>query len=363
MRRMKNLGIAAVGMTAVIALAGCSGSGATEALDPDADLSQQTLTISTWPEYYPENLAEEFEAATGVKLTIVHHATNEEAVAKVSASADSGIDVVFLAGNSIQLLAEESLAAPLDHSAVPNLDDMFPVMSEMDFDPGLAYSVPYAWGTTGLCYRSDLLDAEPTSWEDLIDPAPEAVGKTTILDDMRWAFVPGLKSLGYSVNSTDEAEIEAAGEQLQQAASNALAFDNATYGDKLVAGESILSHGHDGWCNMAAAQEPAVKFVVPEEGSELWVDGMVLLKSSKNAEAAHAFMDYLTSVETQSWIVENLGYNVPNQVAVESLPEEIFEKYPALIRDDSALASSEQIEEVGDAIDVYNRVFTEVKAS
>ncbi len=363
MHRKRNLGLAAVGMTAALALVGCSGSGDTEALDPNADLSKQTLTISTWPEYYPENLAKDFEAATGVKLTIVHHATNEEAVAKVSASADSGIDVVFLAGNSIQLLAEEGLAAELDHSAVPNLKDMFPVMENMDFDPGLSYSVPYAWGTTGLCYRSDLLTEEPTSWDDLINPAPEAQGKTTILDDMRWAFVPGLKSLGYSVNSTEEAEIEAAGEQLKKAASHALAFDNATYGDKLVSGESILSHGHDGWCNMAAAQEPAIKFAMPEEGSELWVDGMVLLKSSKNAEAAHALMNYLTSLESQSWIVENLGYNVPNQVAVEALPEELFVKYPALIRDDSALAESEQVEEVGDAIDIYNRVFTEVKAS
>ena len=363
MRRKKNIAIAAAGVTAALALAGCSSGGDTQALDPDADLSAQSLTISTWPEYYPENLAEEFEAATGVKLTIVHHATNEEAVAKVSASADSGIDVVFLAGNSIQLLTEEGLAAPLDHSAVPNLDDMFPVMNDMDFDPGLTYSVPYAWGTTGICYRSDLLKQEPTSWDDLINPAPEAVGKTTILDDMRWAFVPGLKSLGYSVNSTDEAEIEAAGEQLKKAAANALAFDNATYGDKLVSGESVLSHSHDGWCNMAAAEQPAVKFLVPEEGSELWVDGMVLLKSSKNAEAAHALMDYLTSVESQSWIVENLGYNIPNKVAVEGLPDELFAKYPALIRDDSALAESEQIEEVGDAIDIYNRVFTEVKAS
>lgn len=363
MRHKRILGLAAVGATTSLVLAGCAGGGETAALDPEADLSQQTLTISTWPEYYPETLAADFEEATGVKLTIVHHATNEEAVAKVSASADSGIDVVFLAGNSIQLLAEEGLAAELDHSAVPNLADMFPVMENMDFDPGLAYSVPYAWGTTGLCYRSDLLTEAPTSWDDLITPAAEAEGKTTILDDMRWAFVPGLKSLGYSVNATEEAEIVAAGDQLKEAASHALAFDNATYGDKLISGEAILSQAHDGWCNMAAAEEPSIKFVVPDEGSELWVDGMVLLKSSQNAEAAHALMNYLASTEVQSWIVENLGYNVPNQVAVESLPEELFLQYPALIRDDSALASSEQIQEVGDAIDIYNRVFTEVKAS
>lgn len=363
MRRVSALGLGAVSMAAAAALVGCSGSSGSAEVDPNEDLTGQTLTMSTWTEYYPENLAADFEAETGIKLNIVHHATNEEAVAKLSASADSGIDVVFLAGNFISLLAEEGLAAEIDHDAIPNLANLFPVTSEFDFDPGMKHNVPYAWGVTGLCYNSDVLAEAPTSWDDLINPVPEAVGKTTLLDDMRWTFVPGLKANGYSINATDEAEIEAAGETLKIAASSALAFDNSTYADKLASGEAVLSHSHDGWCNSAATQNPAIKFVMPEEGSDLWVDGMVLLESSKNVAAAHALMNYLLEDENQRWLVENVGYNVVSQTAVESLPDEIFETYPALIRDDSALKDSEQVEEIGDAIDIMNRVFTEVKAS
>ena len=89
---------------------------------------------------------------------------------------------------------------------------------------------------------------------------------------------------------------------------------------------------------------------------------MVLLKSSKNREAAHAFMNYILETENQTWLVENLLYNVPNRAAMESLPDELFEKYPALIRDGASLAQMEQIEDVGDAIDIYNRINTEIRA-
>lgn len=361
MRRSALVRLSAASAVAALALTGCSSGGGGE-LDPDADISEQTLTISTWPEYYSPTLAEDFEAATGVKLNIVHHATNEEGFAKVTSSADSGIDIVFLAGNFISVLVEEGLAAELDHSAIPNIDNLFPETREFAFDPDLKHNVPYAWGTTGLCFREDLVPETPDSWGDLLEPAPEVVGKTTLMDDMRWTFIPAQRYLGYSLNTTDEAELDEVGALLKSAAGQSLAFDNTTYGEKLIAGEAILSHGHDGWCNMAAAEDPNVSFVMPEEGSDLWVDGMVLLKSSKNAEAAHAFMNYILETENQVWVVENLLYNVPNQAALESLPDELFEKYPALLKDGASLALMEQIEDVGDAIDIYNRINTEIRA-
>ena len=361
MRRSGLVQLSAAAAVAAIALTACSSGGSSE-LDPNADISEQTLTISTWPEYYSPTLAEDFEAATGVKLNIVHHATNEEGFAKVTASADSGIDIVFLAGNFISVLVEEGLASEIDQNAVPNLENLYPEVRKFAFDPDLKHNVPYAWGTTGLCYREDLVAETPDSWADLLEPAPEAVGKTTLMDDMRWTFIPAQRLLGYSINTTDEAELDEVGAVLKNAAQKSLAFDNTTYGEKLIAGEAVLSHGHDGWCNTAASEDPRVSFAMPKEGSDLWVDGMVLLKSSKNREAAHAFMNYILETENQTWLVENLLYNVPNRAAMESLPDELFEKYPALIRDGASLAQMEQIEDVGDAIDIYNRINTEIRA-
>lgn len=361
MRGSTQLRISAVSVAAMLTLTGCT-AGGEGGLDPNADLSEQTLTISTWPEYYSPTLEADFEAATGIKLNIVHHATNEEGFAKVTSSADSGIDVIFLAGNFISVLVEEGLASELDHSAIPNMENLFPETREFAFDPGLQHNVPYAWGTTGLCYRKDLVSTTPDSWEDLLKPAPELVGKTTLMDDMRWTFIPAQRYLGYSINTVDEAELNKAGELLRSAAQQSLAFDNTSYGEKLIAGEAVLSHGHDGWCNVAAAEDPNVSFVMPKEGSDLWVDGMVLLKSSKNREAAHVFMNYILETENQAWVVENLFYNVPNQAALESLPDELFEKYPALTKDGASLAQMEQVEDVGDAIDIYNRINTEIRA-
>ena len=234
MRRSGLVQLSAAAAVAAIALTACSSGGSTE-LDPNADISEQTLTISTWPEYYSPTLAEDFEAATGVKLNIVHHATNEEGFAKVTASADSGIDIVFLAGNFISVLVEEGLASEIDQSAVPNLENLYPEVRKFAFDPDLKHNVPYAWGTTGLCYREDLVAETPDSWADLLEPAPEAVGKTTLMDDMRWTFIPAQRLLGYSINTTDEAELDEVGAVLKNAAQKSLAFDNTTYGEKLFA--------------------------------------------------------------------------------------------------------------------------------
>jgi len=352
--------IAATAGTAVV-LAGCSAS-SDAALDPDADLSTQTLTVTTWPEYYPPTLAEDFEKATGVHVEILHHATNEEGLAKVTTSADTGIDVAFLSGGPVSVLIEEGLVSPLDHSALPNLANLYPEASEFAFDPGLVYSAPYAWGTTGICYRSDLVSGTPTSWADILTPAPEHVGRITMLDDLRWMFLPAQKLLGYSLNTTDDDELADVEKVLSAASRNLLAFDNTTYGDKLAAGEATLSEAFDGWCNVAAQSDPRIAFALPEEGSDLWVDSAVILSSSQNKEAAHAFIDYVLSTDVSTWITENLLYNTPNEKAMTQLPSDLFATYTALTADGARLASMEQIVDLGADVEKYNLISTRVRA-
>jgi len=196
--------IAGLAMASVFALTACSGQGAGgDELDPDADLSQQTLTVGIWSDYYPEDLAERFEKETGVPVTIVNHATNEDIVAKLTASSDSGIDVAFMSGQFAQALGEQGILAKLDKRFIPNEENLYPEALELPYDEGNVYSEPYAWGTTGLCYRPDLTGYDPTSWNDLLNPKPELVGKTTMLSTDRWLALPALKAAGKSVNSTE----------------------------------------------------------------------------------------------------------------------------------------------------------------
>ena len=131
---------------------------------PSAALAEK-LVISNWDGYMPKDMAEKFKAATGIDLEIAVHATNEEIMGKVTASGGEGFDVLFVSSPFAEALNKLGLVAPIDHAKVPNLANLYPEATQLKHDPGNAFSVPYTWGTTGLCYRSDLVKAEPDKLE------------------------------------------------------------------------------------------------------------------------------------------------------------------------------------------------------
>ncbi|MFC5789908.1 spermidine/putrescine ABC transporter substrate-binding protein [Agromyces tardus] len=365
MPTMRRIATAAAGSLALaLAATSCStGGDATETLDPNADLSEQTLTVSIWADYYPEDLAEQFEAATGVKTTIVNHTTNEDIVAKLTASSDPGIDVAFVSGQYAQALGEQGILAKLDKSLIPNEENLYPEALELAYDEGNVYSEPYAWGTTGLCYRPDLTGYDPTSWNDLLDPKPELVGKTTMLSTDRWLSMPALKAAGHSLNTTDDAELEEAKAQLIETKPTLLAYDDTTFYSKLVSGEAAMVEAWDGWCNYGIAEDPSIKFVVPEEGADLWVDTMTVLESSKNKEAAMAFIDYILDPEVQTWVAENILYKVPNKAAMEALDPALIDSYPTLGITVDELTQQETIVDLGEDTVKYVDLNAEVLAT
>lgn len=345
---------------ALIALSACSSPAAEpETLDPNADLSKQTLTVGIWADYYPEDLAERFEKKTGVKVTIVNHATNEDIVAKLTASSDSGIDVAFMSGQYAQALAEQGILAKLDKSFIPNEANLYPEAKELPYDVGNVYSEPYAWGTTGLCYRPDLTGYDPDSWNDLLNPKPELEGKTTMLSTDRWLALPALKLAGKSINTTEQADLDAAKEQLLKTKPTLLAFDDTTFYSKLVSGEAALVQAWDGWCNYGIAEDPNIKFVVPKEGSDLWTDTMTVLESSKNKEAAMTFVNFILDPEIGTWVAENILYSVPNQAAMEALDPELIASFPSLGASVDELMAQEGIVDLGD----FSTAFTDLNTA
>ncbi|MGL5809170.1 MAG: polyamine ABC transporter substrate-binding protein [Nocardioides sp.] len=357
----------AAGLTlGALVLAACGGNaekeGAVE-LDPDTDITKQSIVVSNYESYMPEDMPARFAEATGSSMDVTYHASNEEIVAKVTTGADPGIDVAFINGTYAQALAEQGLLEPIDPDLVPNLKNLYPEAKELPYDPGNKISVPYAWGTTGLCYRSDLLNFTPTSWNDLLDPRPELVNKTTMTATERWLVLPALKSLGYSANTTDKQELDEAKELLIKTKGTLLAYDDATFYQRLISGEASLVEAWDGWCNFGIAENKDIKFVVPEEGSDLWVDVMVIFKTSKNKEAAHAFINEVLDPDTHTWVVENILYKAPNKTAMEQLPAELYEQYPNLSMTVDELFQQEPLVDVGEAATVYTDISTELSVA
>jgi len=327
------------------------------------DLSGQSLTISNWAGYYPEDLATQVEAAIGVPLTISNHATNEEIIAKLTAGGDSGIDVAFVSGQYAQALNDAGLLAPIDPAKVPNLANLYPEATQLAFDPGNAFSVPYAWGTTGICYRSDLID-EPTSWNDILKPSAQNKGKVTQMTTERWLALPALKALGYSINTTDDAEIAKAKDLLIASKPDLLAYDDTTFYSRLVSGEANAVVAWDGWCNYGTAENPDIKFTIPKEGSDLWADTMVILNTSQNVDAAHAFINFILDPANHAWVAENILYKVPNKAAMDvQAVKDLNASYPNMGLTPADLLKQEVIVDLGADSVKYTDLATEVTSS
>jgi len=286
----RKVSLLAMATVATLALASCSAGSESTELDPDADVTEQSLVVSVWADYYPEDLAETFEAATGIPITIVNHATNEEVMGKLTAGGDSGIDVAFVSGQYAQALNEGGLLQPLDESLIPNEENLYAEAQELAYDPGNTFSMPYAWGTTGLCYRSDLVPTAPTSWNDLLKP--EYKGKFVM---------PHPGSSGTAFNAI-AGWIKAMGE------ANAW-----TYMDKLHENVAVYLHSGSAPCVQAARGErmiglgfdmrgasekskgAPIQLVVPKEGSGWDMEAVAIIKGTKNLAAAQKLADFAAS--------------------------------------------------------------------
>lgn len=365
--RARTAATVALGSSFAVALAACGGSDAQTAapstINTAADLTQQTVVVSNWKDYMPEDIADIVKKETGANVKVSYHATNEDLVAKVTGSGGDGLDVVFGSQPFLQAFAEQGLLEPIDPQYLSNWKNLDAKATATATVEGTTYWAPYSWGTTGICYRSDLVDAAPDSWYDLLTPDAKYQGKVTMMGTERWAVLPAQKALGYSVNTTDEAEMAKVKDLMVKAKPNLLAYDDSTFYERLISGEAVMTQAWDGWCNYGTGENDKIKFVVPKEGADLWSDGMAILKSSKNKEASYAFVNTVLEAKTHAWVEENILYNIPNTAAVSLVPAKVTEQYDTLGSRREEMLSGENMKDVGEASTLYNQIITEVTAS
>jgi spermidine/putrescine transport system substrate-binding protein len=323
----------------------------------------EKLVISNWDGYMPKDLLERFKADTGIEAELSVHATNEEIMGKVTASGGKGYDVLFVSSPFAEALNKLGLAAELDHGKIQNVKNLYPEAMQLQHDAGNKFSIPYAWGTTGICYRSDLVKTEPASWNDLLSPPDDVKGKETMLSTDRWLMAAAFLAMGKSVNSTDQETLDAAKAKLIEAKRNLLAYDDTVFYQKLVSGEATVTHAWDGWCNYGIAENPAIKYIVPEEGSDLWVDTMVITSASENKDAAHKFIDYVLNADNGKWVVENIMYKTPNKAGMESIDKSMLEKYPNMAITPAELLKYEQLRDLGEGQKAFSKTVTEILAA
>lgn len=340
----------------LITVTGCQTGGGEQELADE-------LHLYNWSEYIDPEIFDAFEEEYGVKVVEDTFSSNEELLAKIQAGA-AGYDLIVPSDYMVEIMIEEGLLAELDHDNIPNISNLSDIFSNPPYDPELTYCIPYQWGTTGIGYNSDEFDEPPGSWSYLFDPAiaSQYAGQFTMLNDSREAIGAALKYLGYSLNSTDENQLEEAKQVLIEQKPFVFSYDSDQFEDLIAADEVLYGHGWSGDYFAAAVEDERIWYIIPDEGGVVWADNMCIPASSDAKYTAEVFINYILQPEIAAQITNFTWFGSPVAAAEEFIDPEILEE-PAIYPPPEVMEKLEWIKDVGDATPLYERIWTEVKAA
>ena len=291
-----------------------------------ANTGDRVLNVCNWGEYIDESLITQFEEETGIKVNY-QTAESNEALYSLLKSGGANYDVICPSDYMISQLIEEDMLQPLDYSKIPNFEKIDTRFKNLSYDPENLYTVPYTWGTLGIIYNTTMVDEPITSWSVMFDDT--AAGNVLLIDNSRDAFGIALYYLGYSVNTTDEAQIREAYELIADA------WNRGVYQGKVMdeifqimeGGNAAIATYYAGDYLTMLENNPDLAFVVPEEGSNWFVDAMCILKDAQNVDEAHEWINFLASTEANLANMDYIWYASPNAEALEQYPAYYEETY------------------------------------
>jgi spermidine/putrescine transport system substrate-binding protein len=318
------------------------------------------LNVYNWSDYVAPDTVENFEREFGVEVRYATYESNQEMLAKVM-SGNSGWDVVFPSADYVGPMRDLGLLAGLDPGLLPNRAALDTTFANPPWDPRLEWSVPYMYGATGIVYQKSLMP-EPAAWADLWDERLR--GKITMLDDAPEVFGACLKKLGYSLNSGNPAELEAAKVEALTQKPLLRAYLNAEVRDQLIAGDVTAAQSWATTAGQAIAAAPGkLGFVYPREGFARFADNAVILRESRRAELAHQWINYLLRPEVAASVATATRTATANGEALRLLPMEIRED-PVLYPAPEIYAKAEWFEPQTVASQrLRDRLWTEIKSA
>ncbi len=316
------------------------------------------LYFYNWSEYIPSDVLEEFSKETGIRVIYSTYESNESMYAKLKTQG-TGYDLVVPSTYFVSKMRKEGMLQPIDKNQLSHFADLDPNFLNKSFDPENRYSIPYIWGATGIGINTDMLDKSAlTNWNDLWDAKWR--GQLMLMDDAREVFHMALSKLGYSPNSTNPEEIEAAYQELTKLMPNVLVFNSDFPANPFLAGEVSLGMLWNGSAYMARQEGANIEIIWPEKGAIFWMDSIAIPAGAKNIEAAHKMIDFLLRPENAAKIALEIGYPTPVKTAHKLLPAE-FVNDPNIFPPQSVMDSGEWQDDVGEASILYDNYFQRLK--
>jgi spermidine/putrescine transport system substrate-binding protein len=319
----------------------------------------KTLHVYTWADYIKPEVVQRFERENGCTIVIDTFDSNEAMYAKLKAGA-SGYDVVTPSSYMVEIMSQQGMLLKLDRRKLPNLANVDPEYLKIALDPQMNHSVPYMLTNSGFAYlKSKVKDVQP-SWA-VFDRA-DLKGRMTMLNDMRETIGAALKFLGYSLNTTDDGQLERARDLVIRWKKNLAKFENEQYKSGIASGEFLLVHGYSGDILQAQTENPDVTFLAPREGLSIACDDLVVLKTAKSAGLAQQFINFLHDPGVAAENSIFINYLCPNAAAYSKLPGE-FRNNPAVKLDPAVQAKCEVIRDLGPDNAKYTRIWDQIKAA
>ncbi len=386
--KIKKLSYVASLLTAATMISGCGDQSASTTAE-GTDLSAQAraaaeasgyvppnggkdggeLHIYTWSDYIAPDVLAGFEKALGVKVIVDTFDSNEAMYAKLKAGG-TGYDLMMPSSYQIAQMAKDGMIDRIDHAKCPNVRKNFdPLFEKQIVDPSFAYNVPYAVTYTGFMYAKGKVPAgvEIASWKALANPAFK--GRLTLLDDIREVIGGGLMSLGYSVNSTDPKEIDAAVAEVLKWKANSRKFDSESYKTEVASGATWVGHGYstDATQTIVGDEENEARadigFALPKEGFSIAFDEMVIAKNARRKDLAYAFINYIYDGEVAKVNMEYICGPNPVKPGIDALEPD----YRKLIILDAATIARGQVlqgfQDKPEVMQLYNRAWDKIKAA
>ena len=328
----------------------------------NSDAGSNQVIVYNWGEYIDPEVLTMFEEETGIDVVYEEFETNEIMYPKIQSGAIA-YDVVCPSDYMVQRMIENDLLAEINFDNIPNLKyiDSTYMEQSRQFDPENKYSVPYLFGTVGILYNKTMVDEPIDSWSVLWDPKY----KDSILmqDSVRDAFGVTLKYLGYSLNSTDLDELEEAKKLLIEQKPLVQAYVVDQVRDKMIGNEAAIGVIYSGEALYTKQENPDLEYVIPKEGSNLWIDSWVIPKDAKHKENAEKFINYLCKPEIAKMNFDYITYSIPNSEGRKLIEEDWMRESRIAFPNPEDLVNCETFKFLGDENDaIYNQLWREVKS-
>ncbi|MDO4499876.1 MAG: extracellular solute-binding protein [Erysipelotrichaceae bacterium] len=319
---MKKLALCLLSVLMILSLGACSKKENKSDFDPIAEFGSDTLNVFNWGEYIGEETQKAFEEKYNVKVNYKMFDSNEEMY--TSMIMGDSYDVIYPSDYMVERLIKEGRIQKLDTSLITNIDKIADGLASPDYDPAHEYSIPYFQGSVGIAYNKNMVtieELEAEGWNILVNPKYK--GQIFVYDADRDNFMPAFKALGYSMNTTDEAEIEAAYQWLlNQAKTMEPAYGTDEINDDMINGNYALAICYSGAASYIISENDEIGYYEPKQGTNVWSDAMCIPTDAKNVKLAHAWINFNLEKEVAMDNSIYVGYTSGQKEALAELSAE-----------------------------------------